>query len=182
MLAISDEGLVRKALANNKQAWLKLVQRYERLVYNYALRMVSHPEDARDLMQDVFISVFRNLGSWRGEASFKNWLMTIAHRRCIEHYRRRRDWLVDADDEQLDAVATDAASPEHQYQQNQRGRQLLAAMQKLPEEQRVVVEMKFFQQLKLDEIGQRLQVPTNTVKSRLYSAVNVLKQYLGGGL
>lgn len=176
MLATTDKALVAKALKNNKTAWLKLVKRYEGLVYNYALRMVSHPEDARDLMQDVFVSVFRGLASWRGDASFKTWLMIIANRRCIEFYRRRKDW---GSSDELESVESSAGDhPDNVYQLHQQGRHLVAAMQELPEEQRLVVELKFYQHLTLDAIGQQLGVSTNTVKSRLYAAVDKLKQKL----
>lgn len=175
MFAPSDERLIKRALENNKQAWLQLVKRYEGLVYNYALRMLSNRDDAMDLMQDVFVSVFRNLGGWRGECSFKNWLMTIAHHRCIEHYRRRRDYH---SDDELDDQASDADwdNPERIYAGQQRGQQLIRAMQQLPLEQRQIVELKFFQHLKLQDIATQLDIPLNTVKSRLYSAVSKLQE------
>src|SRR5690554_1247319 len=95
VLAPSDERLVKLALTNNKRAWLQLVKRYEGLLYNYGLRMLGNSDDALDLMQDVYLSVFRSLSSWRQESSFKTWLMTIAHRRCVEQYRKRRDEVSD---------------------------------------------------------------------------------------
>lgn len=175
MFAPSDERLVRRALENNKQAWLQLVQRYEGLVFNYALRMSGSRDDALDLMQDVFLSLFRNLAGWRGESSFKNWLMKIAHHRCIEHFRRRKDHADDYDFEQQES-GSDWHDPEAVYQGQQRTQQLVKAMQELPIEQRLVVELKFFQHLKLQEISLQLDVPLNTVKSRLYKAVERLQQ------
>ncbi len=175
VFAPSDERLVRRALENNKQAWLQLVQRYEGLVFNYALRMSGSRDDAMDLMQDVFLSLFRNLAGWRGESSFKNWLMKIAHHRCIEHFRRRREFADEHDFEQQESEL-DWHNPEAVYQGQQRTQKLVAAMQELPLEQRIVVELKFFQHLKLQEMSQQLDVPLNTVKSRLYKAVERLQQ------
>lgn len=177
MFAPSDERLVERALDNNKQAWLQLVKRYEGLVYNYGLRMLGQREDAQDLLQDVFLSVFRNLAGWRGEASFKTWLLTIAHHRCIEVYRRRRDHL-DIDSIEGQASDQDWHHPDQVYQGQQRGQQLVEALQKLPLEQRQVVELKFFQHLALADIAAQLDVPLSTIKSRLYSAVEKLQQYL----
>lgn len=177
MFAPSDERLVKQALLNKENAWLQLISRYERLVYNYALRMLGNRDDALDLMQDVFLSVFRNLATWRGECSFKNWLMTIAHHRCIEHYRRRKSTT---DDSAIDDYTSDDEwhSPEEVYAGQQRGQQLFRAMQKLPLEQRMVVELKFFQHLQLTDIASQLNVPLNTVKSRLYGAVNKLQEWV----
>ncbi|WP_404409788.1 sigma-70 family RNA polymerase sigma factor [Pseudidiomarina marina] len=177
MFAPSDKRLVKQALLNNKQAWLQLISRYEGLVFNYALRMVGNREDALDLMQEVFLSVFRNLATWRGESSFKNWLMTIAHHRCIEHYRRRKPTT---DDSEIANYASDDEwhSPEQVYVGQQRGQQLFLAMQKLPLEQRMVVELKFFQHMQLADIAGQLNVPLNTVKSRLYGAVSKLQEWV----
>ncbi len=177
MFAPSDERLVERALENNKQAWLQLVKRYEGLVYNYGLRMLGQREDAQDLLQDVFLSVFRNLASWRAEASFKTWLLTIAHHRCIEVYRRRREHI-DIDSVDHQASDQDWHHPDRVYQGQQRAKQLVTALQQLPIEQRQVVELKFFQHLPLAEIAAQLHVPLSTVKSRLYSAVEKLQHYL----
>ncbi|MGQ4277009.1 RNA polymerase sigma factor [Pseudidiomarina sp. E22-M8] len=179
MFAPSDERLVKRALENNKQAWLQLVKRYEALVFNYALRMSGSRDDAMDLMQDVFMSLFRNLQGWRGESSFKNWLMTIAHYRCIEHFRRRKDYADDYDFEQQSSDS-DWHDPEAVYQGQQQTHILVAAMQKLPLEQRLVVELKFFQHLKLQQISVQLEVPLNTVKARLYKAVETLQTLVEG--
>ncbi|WP_339880248.1 RNA polymerase sigma factor [Pseudidiomarina gelatinasegens] len=177
MFAPSDERLIKRALDNNKQAWLQLISRYERLVYNYALRMVGNRDDALDLMQEVFISVFRNLESWRGESSFKNWMMTIAHHRCIEHFRRRK--IISDDSDVNEQVSEDAwHNPEQVYAGQQRGQQLFKAMQKLPVEQRMVVELKFFQHLQLGDISKQLDVPLSTVKSRLYGAITKLQEWV----
>ncbi|RUO47446.1 RNA polymerase sigma factor [Pseudidiomarina donghaiensis] len=177
MFAPSDQRLVKQALINNKKAWLQLISRYERLVYNYALRMVGNREDALDLMQDVFLSVFRNLATWRGESSFKNWLMSIAHYRCIEHYRRRK--FATDDSEVADQASDDDwHNPEQVYAGQQRGMQLFRAMQKLPLDQRLVVELKFFQHMHLADIAQQLEIPLSTVKSRLYGAVSKLQEWV----
>jgi len=177
VFAPSDERLVQQALTNNKKAWLQLIQRYERIIYNYALRMLSNRDDALDLMQDVFFSVFRNLESWRGDSSFKTWMMTIAHHRCVEHYRRRKSGHDESDFENH-MTDNEWDNPELVYAGQQRSQQLVRAMQKLPLEQRLIVELKFFQHLSLADIADQLQVPLNTVKSRLYGAVAKLQEWV----
>ncbi len=177
MFAPSDERLVKRALENNKQAWLQLVQRYEGLVFNYALRMSGSRDDALDLMQEVFVSLFRNLAGWRGDSSFKNWLMRIAYYRCIEHFRKRKEFADDYDVDQQ-ASGSEWHDPEAVYSGQEDTQRLVAAMQQLSLEQRLVVELKFFQQLKLQEISEQIEVPLNTVKSRLYKAVDRLQEIL----
>lgn len=173
----TDEKLIQKAIKGNKSAWLKLVKRYEKLVYNYALRMVSNQDDALDLLQDTFLAVFRSLSSFRGDSSFKSWLLKIAHYRCIEFYRRRKatvdiDGIAEAYNEE------DEDCPEMAMISLQQGSEIVTAMAILPVNQRLVIEMKFFQFLTFEDIARQLGISTNTVKSRLYSGLGKLKQVL----
>lgn len=174
MFERSDETLVKQALKGKKSAWLTLVKRYESQVYNYTYRMVNNPDDAKDLMQDVFIAVFRNLSTFRGDSPFKGWLFRIAHYRCIEFYRKKRPTQsLDDGPEQFDE--SDSASPENRLSQGQQSQDIKAAMALLPFNQRLVVELKFFQQCTFDDISYQLGISTNTAKSRLYAALDKLK-------
>ena len=174
MFERSDETLIAQALKGKKSAWLNLVERYEKSIYNYALRMVNNPADAMDLMQDIFIALFRNLQTFRGESPFKGWLFKIAHYRCLEFYRRKRPMqsIDDVPEQKDESIGT---CPERQLLSKQESSSLIKAMQLLPVKQKLVVEMKFFQQCTFAEIAQQLGVSTNTVKSQLYSALGKLK-------
>lgn len=176
MFERSDETLIAQALKGKKSAWLTLVKRYEKNLYNYALRMVNNPADAMDLMQDIFIALFRNLSSFRGECPFKSWLFKIAHYRCLEFYRRKRpmqsiDDVPEQEDEQSLCL-------EKGLFLKQQSSALLQAMQHLPVKQKLVVELKFFQQCTFEDISQQLGISTNTAKSQLYSALDKLKLHL----
>ncbi|UAA37977.1 sigma-70 family RNA polymerase sigma factor [Paraneptunicella aestuarii] len=175
MFEQSDEQLIKKALSGNDNAWLKIVKRYEKAVYNYGIRMTGNTEDALDLMQEVFISVYRNLATFRSEGSFKGWLFRIASYRCVEFYRKKKptQGLDDAPEQ-----VCEEPLPEQMLLMNQSNKQLIGALQQLPLAQRAVLELKFFGQFTFDEIAQQLDVPSNTVKSRLYSALEKLKQIL----
>ena len=172
MFEKSDEQLIAKALQGNKKAWLNLLKRYEQSVYNYGIRMTGSRDDAADLMQEVFVSVFRNLSNYRGEGAFKAWLFRIAHYRCIEFYRRKRPMqgLDDAPEPECHQQG-----PEEVMESGQGNRQLVQAMQQLPLAQKAVVELKFFGQFTFEEIADQLGISTNTAKSRLYSALAKLK-------
>jgi len=173
----SDDVLISQALAGKKSAWLALVKRYEKGVYNYALRMVNNHADAMDLMQDIFISVYRNLHTFRAESPFKGWLFKIAHYRCIEFYRKKRPMQsIDDLPEILDEQSNEC--PEHSLVIKQQSSVLMQAMQRLPIKQKLVVELKFFQQCTFDDIAHQLGISTNTAKSQLYSALDKLKVFL----
>lgn len=177
MFSQTDEKLISKAIKGNKSAWLKLVKRYDKLVYNYALRMVSNRDDALDLMQDTFLATFRNLETFRGDSAFKSWLLKIAHYRCIEFYRRRKHMVdLDAVPEAFNESGEDC--PEMSMVAQQQGQDLINAMSRLSVNQRAVVEMKFFQHLTFEDIAKQLGISSNTVKSRLYAGLDKMKQVL----
>lgn len=172
MFDTTDETLITKALTGNKRAWGQLLSRYEKPVYLYGVRMTSNREDAKDLMQDVFISVYRNLGQYQGTGKFKSWLFKIAHYRCIEFYRRKKP--LQSIDDTLE-IPDSNATPDMCYAGDAQQQTLLLAMQGLPFAQREVVELKFFGQFTFVEIAEQLHVSPNTVKARLYSALAKLK-------
>tara|TARA_R110000744_G_scaffold66321_6_gene135546 strand:+ start:1618 stop:2166 length:549 start_codon:yes stop_codon:yes gene_type:complete len=168
----SDEQLIEKALKGHKKAWFSLLKRYEKPVYHYGLRMTGNNADALDLLQDVFISVFRNLSNYRGDGSFKGWLFRIAHYRCIEFYRRKRPMqgLDDAPE-----IPCDTAPADQRIESTQRNAQLVSAMQQLPLAQKSVIELKFFGHFTFEEIAEQTGMSVNTAKSRLYSALSRMK-------
>jgi len=172
MFEKTDEQLIAKALQGNKQAWLNLLKRYEKQIYNYGMRMTGKNEDALDLMQEVFISVFRNLSTFRNEGSFKSWMFRIAHFRCIEFYRRKKPMQGLDDTPEIESAEISAADSIHTGQEN---KQLISAMQQLPLAQKAVVELKFFGQFTFDEISEQTGISANTAKSRLYGALEKLK-------
>ncbi len=177
MFERSDETLVKQALKGKKSAWITLVKRYEKNLYNYTFRMVSNADDAMDLMQDVFLAVFKGLDSFRGDSPFKGWLFRIAHYRCIEFYRRKRP-TQSLDDVPEQEEESTAVCPEYSTVSGQEVSALHRAMQTLPFNQKLVVELKFFQQCTFDDISMQLGISTNTAKSRLYSAIDKLKDQL----
>ena len=168
----SDEALVRRALAGSDDAWTKLVGRYQQRVYNYALRMIGHPDDALDLMQEVFVGVLRNLPGYRGDGAFAAWLFRIAAYRCTDHLRRRRV-AVPLDEAAWDGVdgTADCTSP------TDANRSITRALAELPVAQRHVVELKFLQEFTFDDIAGQLGISPNTAKTRLYGALRKLRQH-----
>lgn len=179
MFKATDKRLVEQALKGKTKAWTQLVERYEQRVFHYGLRMMPSRDDALDLLQDTFTSVFKSLSSWDANNAFKPWLMTIAHRRCVEFYRRRREYDSWSEEHETTSPASDSC-PELSYNNDQQLQLLLQALHRLPMDQRVVVEAKFFQQLTTREIAERQGDSENTIKSRLYSGLEKLKMYLEG--
>jgi RNA polymerase sigma-70 factor (ECF subfamily) len=179
----SDEALISKALDGSQRSWERLVRRHETMVYNYCLRMTRNTSDARDLLQEVFLSVYRHLPSYRNEGQFKGWMMRIAANKTMDLLRvRQRSPRTSTNEAAEEAVlqwqAPDYHNPDHAYEQNTDNRRIRTLLQSLPPEQRLVVELKFFQHSTFEEIAVQTGTPVNTVKSRLYASLQKLKDTL----
>jgi len=179
----SDETLIGKALGGSQRHWERLVRRHETMVYNYCLRMTRNTSDARDLLQEVFLAVYRHLPSYRNEGQFKGWMMRIAANKTMDLLRvRQRSPRLSTDDAALDAVqqwqAPDTQNPDRVYEQHNDNHRIRTLLQALPPEQRLVVELKFFQHCTFEEIALQTSTPVNTVKSRLYTSLQKLKDTL----
>lgn len=169
----SDEKLTKQAIAGSDCAWQSLVKRHESSLYNHAYRMVGHPEDAKDLLQDVLLATYRNLANFRGEAPFRAWMFRIATFRCTDHLRRKRPDTSELEEtEDLDRDSNPALGLENVRS----NRDILALLRRLPPEQRHVVELKFFQHFTFDEISRQLGISTSTAKTRLYTALKTLRR------
>lgn len=179
----SDEILITRALGGSQRSWENLVRRHETMIYNYCLRMTRNSGDARDLMQEVFLSVYRHLPSYRSQGRFKAWMMRIAVNKTMDLLRQRqRSPRLNTDDAahaaMLDWPAPDNHNPDLSYERQTANRQIREIMQVLPPEQRMLVELKYFQHFTFDEISYQTGVPVNTIKSRLYAVLEKLKDHL----
>ena len=176
MFKRSDETLIEKAIAGDAKAWQQLVSRYQAPLYYYALRLLGSPDDARDLLQDVLMVLCRNLAQYRGDSSFKSWLFGIANYRAMDMLRKRKNHQELAED--YDCPDEDTPSYELQLYGQQTQRLVQQQLRLLPPEQRLVVELRFYQHFTFDEIADQLALSSNTIKSRFYAALDKLRTQL----
>jgi len=166
-----DRELVLKARRGNVEAYNLLVSRWEKRVFNYILRLMGDREDALDLTQDTFFKAYQNLEKLDDPSRFAPWLYRIAHNEAYSQLRRNRP-----DTEELQDRAPDA-----------QGRRLLpmetslavqSALNRLTPDQREAVVLKVYEGFKFEEIAEILNCPASTVKSRVYTALDALKDAL----
>ena len=180
-LVNEDEALIAAALNGSAYAWEKLVKRYETQIFNYSVRLTGNSSDAMDLMQEVFLGVYRNLHRFRGDAKFSSWIFRIAHNKAVDMNRRRRllsNQLRINDDEFdiLDILPGDTGNePDEKLGTQQQNGKITKMLARLSLEQRLVVEFKVFQSLTFNEIAVMQDISTNTVKTRFYTALKKLK-------
>lgn len=174
-----DNQLIEGALNGSLQAWETLVRRYEARVYNFSLRLTGNRDDAMDLMQEVFLGVYRNLERFRGESQFSSWLFRIAHNKAIDMARRRNASPVqDIDVEELPELGSANSSPLSLLMSEQSNANVQALLAMLSAEQRLLVELKVFQGMTFDEIAELQDISANTAKTRFYSALKKLRVML----
>ena len=165
----TERNLIERVLNGDSEGFNLLVRQWEKPIYNFILRMINDRDEAMDLCQDVFLKAFRELGTLKDRDRFTAWLYRIAHNTCYS--RLRKDigkTYVELDPE----TGSRSVSIENRIA-------VQKALQQLPEDQREVVVLKVYQDLKFEEIAVIQDAPVSTVKSRLYMGFEKLRGILG---
>ena len=181
-LTDEDEALIAAALNGSALAWEKLVRRYESKIFNQGLRLMGNSSDAMDLVQEVFLGVYRNLHRFRGDSKFSSWIFRIAYNKAVDMNRYNNIMASRTyrnSEEELDILETipgrstlEGEKILSDYQANKKIVSMLAA---LPLKQRLIVELKMFQSLTFEDIAEIHDISVNTAKTRFYSAIKKLK-------
>lgn len=177
---LSDEQIVEIAVSNDPDAFGEIVKRWERKIFALCYGMLSREEDARDAAQETFISAYRNLSNFRGEAKVSSWLHRIAVNQCLTKQRRSKVRSESSLEDESSANEAAFASPgqlnpARTAEQNERIASVRTAVNSLPAELKQVIVMKEFEELTFQEISEALELPLSTVKSRLYTALKQLR-------
>jgi len=191
--ALDETALIQLAQAGSREAFEELVRRYDREVLRLALHLLRSPDDARDVYQEAFLKVFKNLHRFRFECSFYTWLYRVVTNVCLDQLRRRRSRREDQAPETPDTLenpGTDfferqaevraLADPERTLMGQEIGRHIDKALSQLSPRERLVFEMKHYHGLKLRMIGEVLGTSEETVKNSLFRATQKLRARLGG--
>lgn len=173
---VEDRDLIRKAQAGSIEAYNLLVSRWEKRVYNYLLRLVRNREDSLDLCQDVLLKAYQNLRKLEDPDRFAAWLFRIAHNEAFSLLRRKRPDAVDTDPAAAEAAAASPPGPGMLPMETSIA--VDAALRRLTVEQREAVILKVYRGFKFEEMAEILSCPVSTVKSRLYTALDLLKDIL----
>lgn len=179
---LSDEVLIHAIAGGAVWAMEPLYQRYNRILYSLAYRMVADHQIAEDLLQDAFLSVWKRATSYSPQSgAVRSWLVSIIHHRTIDYLRgvRRRSILKEAN---WDEVERDerTAVPDvwDEAWQNVQSAKVREALMILPTEQRMVIELAYFQGWTHTEIAEGCQIPLGTVKARMRLGLQRLKRKL----
>ena len=166
-----DRKLVEDARRGDATAFRELVTRHQRRAFAVALGMVHDPDDARDICQEAFLKVHKNLATFEGDAQFFTWLYRIVVNLAIDHLRKRRGQQVEFDDAQANDEPDEGGIAPHRtgfdparaLADKELRNQILAALDKLSPAHRTVLVMREVEGLSYQDISARLDVPLGTV-------------------
>lgn len=168
-----DPQLIERCQRGDRQALEQLVGAYERPVYNAAYRFLGNPDDAADVTQAVFLKAFEHLDQYDPKYKFFSWIYRIAINESINQVKRNRKQQPLDDD-----VVSNARSPEDLAQSGDVSRGVQKGLMALQENYRAVVVLRHFSECSYQQISEILHIPEKTVKSRLYSARQIMKDRL----
>jgi RNA polymerase sigma-70 factor (ECF subfamily) len=169
----NDAALLEDCKRGDRMALASLVRRYERLIYNAAFRMLGNPDEAADVTQTVFLKTFEHLDRFNPKYKFFSWIYRIAVNESIDQLNRRN---------RVEPLANGVASadrgPEAAVEAKRLVDELQAALMTLNESHRAVIVLRHFTELSYRQIGEVLEIPAKTVKSRLFTARQKLRESL----
>lgn len=184
--AQDDLALVAKAKKGDQAAYGVLMARYRDSVFYIMLKMVHNRDDAEDLTQEAFAKAFNNLVNYSADFAFTTWLFKIATNNGIDYLRKKRlqtssleeTQETDEGDAPTMVVKDHALDPEESMMKEQRSQKIRTAVENLSPKYKVLVEMRYLEELSYEEISEKLDIPLGTVKAQLFRAKDMLFQAL----
>lgn len=177
MLAVAErEQLpVAAARAGSPAAWDALFQRYQLPLYAYVFELIRSEQTALDVVQETFISATRNLASLRNDDRFGSWLFSIAHRKCIDRWRKsgREEPL---ESETAETLPDEVGSPSELLIRREQEAEFMKLIEQLPPPQRSVLLLHFVEDFSLEDIAGITGAQLGTVKSRIHYAKLALRK------
>ncbi len=177
-----DSRAIARCRAGDVEAFAEIVDRYQGMVAGVVSRSLRNPEDAADVVQEVFVRAYRSLNTFRAEAKFSTWLYRIALHTAMRHAgkcARERRFQVDQDPEMPDLLASlpsdPSEGPEAMVWKRMSHAHLREAVHELPDKQRAVIILHFFEGKTCEEIADIMDLQVGTVWSRIHYAVKKLR-------
>jgi RNA polymerase sigma-70 factor, ECF subfamily len=184
-----DAALIRAVQNGDHDAFEQLVRAYDKSVLRLAMNLLRSSEDARDVYQEAFLRVYRNIHAFRFDCSFHTWLYRIVTNICLDHLRKRKvrreeSSVVETSDGPVDRMETfelevAGANPERNLWNRQLGTKIQAALAELTPRERMVFELRHYQGMRLRNIGEILGTSEEAAKNCLFRATQKMRLVLG---
>lgn len=176
---ISDEELIKEIKSGSKSSMDVLVRRYYKSIYAFIYRSIFDKSIAYDLTQETFIKIIKNLKTYSEKGSLKSWMLKIASNQCRDYFRSKeamsKSLSVPLEENRFESKESTVSSV---FEKKESRKDIILKMRQLPFEQREVINLKFFHELKIKEIAEITKTSDSTVKSRLYRGMEKLGSLL----
>lgn len=184
---MDEDAIVEGMTRGDPRAFRELVERYKKKVYFLALDMAGNPVDAEDISQEVFLKVFRSFSTFRRGARLGSWLYRITYNAAIDHLRRRGQTPEPVGDDVLESLSRaegglpprGADDPGAEIEASQLQARIARALEKVSPQEKAVFVLRHYDDLKLKDIAETLDLSVGSVKSYLFRAVHKLQKELG---
>ena len=177
MLDSSDDALMQSVARNDGDAFRTLMQRHQSWVFSLLVAIVRNQQHAEDLTQDVFLRVRQHAGEYTSQGEFASWLKRIAINAATDFLRKERKFIAVGLEDIEKALADErSSSPVAALLASTLREEVRTAIQSLPDDQRLVVVMRYFGDMSLQDIAWAFQCPLGTVKSRLFYALRRIRE------
>jgi len=171
MMSEQEEVWIREAQTGSKRSFSRLVEAYQRPVYNLTYRMLGSPEEAEDAAQETFLRAYARLEQYDVNHKFSTWLFSIANHHCIDRLRKRRAKYVSIDDNPvLENLEHDSPQPEEDLLNQELAAELQALLGKLDPDYRTPLVLRYWEDCSYEEIAESMGLTVSAVKSRLFRA------------
>ncbi len=179
MIQADDLYYIDAVKRGNIQAFSFLVEKYQKMVYTLALKLMKKAEEAEEMAQDTFVKAFQKIDSYEGKSKFSTWLYSITYNACVSELRKRRIDFKSLDDRQ---ISDDDEQKMHDYYRETRKedqeKYLNLALEKLPEDDQVLVTLYYFENQSMDEISVITGLTVSNIKVKIHRARKRMYQLL----
>ncbi len=159
---------IQEVLTGNKQAYAHIIDKYKNRLYATILRMTRNPQNAQDLVQEAFIKVYQQLNKYDQKGSFSSWIYRVAINHCMDEFRKKSYKMKQAEINEEKIVNTN--HPEVVFLKKEKSRQLERLIATLPEDERMIILLRYVSELSYNEISELIEIPLSDVRSKLHRA------------
>lgn len=178
---MEDNKLIKRCQSGDKEAFQELISGYHPYVYKFLIKMTGDEDISEDITQETFIKLIRNIEKFDiyGKAKFSTYLITLCKNCYIDYLRKNKKYINNIYiDENLNIGYTNV---EEMVIDKIEYENINKSLEKLPEDQRIVIKMKYIEGLTLKEIGEKLEIEPKTIKSRIHNGIVKLRKLFEGG-
>jgi RNA polymerase sigma factor, sigma-70 family len=180
---VDDNNLIKKCQQGDKEAFHLLISKYHPFVYKFLVKLTGNEQVAEDLTQDTFIKLIKSIDKFdiNGKAQFSTYIITIAKNTFIDYFRKEKKFINCTSIDESYNIQDMSLNVEEIVADKLFGQNVMANLEDLSEEQKIAIKLKYIEGLTLKEIGEKLNIEPQTVKSRIHNGIVRLRKLIGRG-